>query len=232
MDRWLHLALASLVLVIALVVRWIDPPILGDLRALVFDQYQRLAPREYQEADVKIIDIDDESLARVGQWPWPRSVVAQLLRNLREQGAAVVAFDVLFAEPDRTAPTRVITSWGLKPEDPLSQELARLPDPDDVLAAEIQKGNVVLGMVLTGDKAGAPVKRKGGFANVGVDPRENVRPFYGVLSALPQLQTAAKGNGAINPVPDRDAVVRRVPMIMKVVTEDAKPADNDDKKPA
>src|ERR1044072_6880353 len=118
MDKWLHLALASLVLAVALVLRWIDPPILGDLRALVFDQYQRLAPREYKDTDVKIVDIDDESLARIGQWPWPRSVVADLLRKLRAQGAAVVAFDVLFAEPDRTAPTRVISSWGLKAEDP------------------------------------------------------------------------------------------------------------------
>src|SRR5215813_10887129 len=113
MDKWLQLVLASLVLVIALVLRWIDPPILGDVRALVFDQYQRIAPREYKPAAVKIVNIDDESLARLGQWPWPRSLVAQLIAKLTAQGAAVIAFDVVFAEPDRTAPSRVAGNWDL-----------------------------------------------------------------------------------------------------------------------
>lgn len=217
MEKWLQPALASLVLALALLLRWFDPPILGDLRALVFDQYQRVAPREYKPVPVKIVDIDDESLARLGQWPWPRSQVAKLLAKLREQGAAVVAMDIVFAEPDRTAPSRVFASWGLAPEDPLTREIAaRVVDPDDALAEELRRGNVVLGLVLTDDKKGEPVKRKGGFANGGVNPRDNVRGFEGVLAALPSLQVAAKGNGAINPAPDRDAVVRRVPMILKV----------------
>src|SRR5687768_11671706 len=79
MDKWLQPALASLVLAIALVLRWYDPPTLSDLRALVFDQYQRVAPREYKPVPVKIVDIDDESLARAGQWPWPRTTVAQMV---------------------------------------------------------------------------------------------------------------------------------------------------------
>src|SRR5512147_3176559 len=131
MDKWLQPILASLVLAVALALRWVDPPILGDLRALIFDQYQRVAPREYKPAPVKIVDIDDASIARIGQWPWPRSVIAQLLAKLREQGAAVVAMDIVFSEPDRTAPDRVFSSWGLSPDDPLAKELAaRVIDPD------------------------------------------------------------------------------------------------------
>jgi adenylate cyclase len=217
MDKWLQPALASLVLAIALTLRWIDPPILGDLRALVFDQYQRVMPREYKPAAVKIVDIDDASLTRFGQWPWPRSQVADLLARLREAGAAVVAMDIVFSEPDRTAPSRVFSGWGLAPDDALSQELAvRVTDPDEALAAELARGNVVLGVVLTG---GTPppekVRRKGGFANYGVDPRKIVHGFPGAVPSLPILQAAAKGNGAINAVPDRDAVVRRVPMILR-----------------
>jgi adenylate cyclase len=217
MDKWLQPALASLVLAVALVLRWYDPPVLGDMRALVFDQYQRVQPRTYQPAPVKIIDIDNESLTRIGQWPWPRSVVAQLLQKLREQGAAVIAMDIVFSEPDRTAPSRVFSGWGLAPDDTLSEELSlRVTDPDEILAEELKLGKVVLGFVLTDDVRGEPVKRKGGFANAGVNPRENVRDFAGVIAALPILQAAAAGNGAINPAPDRDAVVRRVPMILKV----------------
>jgi adenylate cyclase len=218
MDKWLQPLLASLVLAVALVLRWIDPPILGDLRALVFDQYQRVLPREYEPAPVRIVNIDDESLARLGQWPWPRSLVAQLIAKLKEQGAAVVAFDVVFAEADRTAPSRVFGNWGLPSDDPLSREIARrIADPDQVLAAELKEsGNVVLGIVLTrGEPPAEKVRRKGGFANAGVNPRQNVYGFPGAVPSIPLLQNAAAGNGAINAVPDRDAVVRRVPMVLQ-----------------
>lgn len=216
MNKWLQPLLASLVLAVALVLRWIDPPILGDLRALVFDQYQRVQPREYEPLPVKIVDIDDESLAKLGQWPWPRSVIAQLLARLREAGVAVVAFDVVFAEPDRTAPARVLEHWGVPASDPLALELGRrVDDPDAVLTQEIARGNVVLGMVLTDDDRQGTVKKKGGWANAGVNPRDNVLAFGGVLAALPELQDAAKGNGAFNLGPDGDTVVRRVPMILQ-----------------
>ncbi|MGH6894461.1 MAG: CHASE2 domain-containing protein, partial [Dongiaceae bacterium] len=99
-----------MVLAAALLLRWFEPAILGDLRALVFDQYQRVAPREYRPLPVKIVDIDDASIARFGQWPWPRSVIADLVAKLRAQGAAAIAFDVVFSEPDRTAPTRVYSN--------------------------------------------------------------------------------------------------------------------------
>ena len=138
MDKWLQPALASLVLAIALALRWYDPPTLSDLRNLVFDQYQRVAPREYKPVNVKIVDIDDESLARTGQWPWPRSTVAQLISKLREQGAPVIAMDILFSEPDRTAPARVLPSWGLLSNDQLALALGeRVQDPDEVLATEL-----------------------------------------------------------------------------------------------
>ncbi|WP_119302964.1 CHASE2 domain-containing protein [Dongia deserti] len=215
MDKWLQPALASLVLAIALVLRWTDPPTLSDLRTLVFDQYQRVAPREYKPVPVKIVDIDDESLARAGQWPWPRSTVAQLLAKLRESGAAVVAMDILFAEPDRTAPARVLPGWGVLSNDDLALALTqRVQDPDEALAEELAKGRVVLGVVLFNKDSKPRVTKKGGYANLGVNPRENVFAFAGALPAIPILRDAAAGNGAINPLLDRDAVVRRVPMIL------------------
>lgn len=57
---------------------------------------------------VVIVDIDEKSLARIGQWPWPRNRVAELIGSIRAQGAGVVGMDILFAEPDRTSPARVV----------------------------------------------------------------------------------------------------------------------------
>src|SRR5689334_20883956 len=168
MMRWLQPLLASLVLILALALRLFDPPILSDFRSLVFDQYQRLSPRQYQPGlPVRIVDIDDESLAQLGQWPWPRSLFAQLLERLRKQGVLAVAVDIVFAEPDRTAPPRMLTTWGVPLDDPVADELRqRVPDPDHALATEIAKGRVVAGFVLVGARTNEPVKRKAGLASM------------------------------------------------------------------
>jgi adenylate cyclase len=218
-DKWLQPALASLVLAVALALRWYDPPILADLRALVFDQYQRVAPREYKPAPVKIVDIDNESLKRYGQWPWPRSLIAELLAKLREQGAASVALDMMFAEPDRTAPSMVFSGWGLQPDDPLTQELTtQVHDPDKVLAEEIAKGRVVVGAAMTTEsRTNYEVLRKAGLSKLGgsgIKPEDLVVQFDGAIASLPILQEAAAGVGSINTVFDRDGIVRRVPLLV------------------
>jgi adenylate cyclase len=218
MNKWLQPALASLVLAAALLVRGYDPAVLGDLRALVFDQYQRVAPREYKPLPVKIVDIDDESLKRLGQWPWPRSLMAQLLAKLREQGAASVALDVVYAEPDRTSPGLVFQGWGLQADDPLAGEMAaKVSDPDQILAEEIARGRVVVGAAMTESSTNYPLVRKAGLSKIGgkgVDPASFLVDYRGAIASLPILQEAAAGVGNINTVYDRDGIVRRVPLLV------------------
>jgi len=219
MMKWLQPALALLVLGTALLLRLLDPLILSAFRSLMFDQYQRLSPRPYTPGlPVRIVDIDDESLAQLGQWPWPRSVFAQLLEQLREQGVLAVGLDMVFAEPDRTSPSRMLSTWGVPPDDPIGIELtSRVADPDHILAQEISKGRVVAGFVLVGGATGKAVKRKAGLASMfgkDVDPKKLVPQFDGVVPNIPVIEQAAQGIGSINVVPDRDGIVRRVPMIL------------------
>ena len=78
-----------------------------------FDYYQQLKPRPIpppEQQPVVIIDLDESSLAEIGQWPWPRKILAQLVQNATQMGAAQVAFDVVFAEPDRMNPSSIIAS--------------------------------------------------------------------------------------------------------------------------
>jgi adenylate cyclase len=112
MRRLLLGALPFAVLAAMLALRAWDPLPLQQLRWLAFDQYQRLAPREYDPGTpVKIVDIDDESLARIGQWPWPRTQLAKLLERLTQSGAAAIALDMVFAERDRSSPEQVLKVW-------------------------------------------------------------------------------------------------------------------------
>ena len=125
---------ALLLLGAMLALRAADPPPLQGLRAAVFDEYQRIAPRAWADAGIRIVDIDEESLARFGQWPWPRTVVAQLAQRLSDMGAAAIAFDVVFAEPDRTSPRAILPLWSTNAEDPALMALAaRIQDHDEAL---------------------------------------------------------------------------------------------------
>src|SRR6266404_1868757 len=96
-----HLLWAVSMLALALVIRASDPVLLQSLRLQIFDFYQRVHPRLDNGHHVAIVDIDERSLAEIGQWPWPRTVVSDLTAALFRMGAVVVAFDVIFAEPDR-----------------------------------------------------------------------------------------------------------------------------------
>ncbi len=200
---------------LALGVYLLDPLPLRVLRNSVFDQYQRWQPRVYQPAPVRIVDIDDASLARLGQWPWPRTRLAELTARLQEAGAAAIAFDVIFAEPDRTSPEAMLRLW--RPEAALRDRIAALPDHDAVFAQVIARGGVVLGHALTrAGQAPAHFATPYRVVEVGPSPRPFLHSFAGSVAALPRLQDAAAGNGAISFVPDPDGVVRRIPMLLRM----------------
>jgi hypothetical protein len=109
----LTLMLQLALLLAALLWCWVDPgSIIDRQRRSVFDYYQRIAPRTYQNAPVRIVDIDDASLTQIGQWPWPRSAVAAMVGRLSQSGASAIVFDIVFAEPDRTSPAQILAPSG------------------------------------------------------------------------------------------------------------------------
>src|SRR5579862_2183458 len=124
--RW---GLALLVLAIAVSIRLIDPSVFEEWRLSGFDAAQRLWPRPDAENGVLIVAIDEESLAAKGQWPWPRALVADLVRRIAAGRPSVLGIDILFAEPDRFSPPRIAKDLpGLTPE--LRSALAILPSSD------------------------------------------------------------------------------------------------------
>jgi adenylate cyclase len=112
MVRRLTTLLPYLILIFLVAARVYDPAPIEQARWLVFDTYQKLKPRVYDpKLPVKIIDVDDESLARHGQWPWPRIVLADLVESLTKAQVAAIAFDMVFAEPDRSSPDQILGLW-------------------------------------------------------------------------------------------------------------------------
>lgn len=190
-----------------------EPWFVSDLHNAVFDAFQRSRPRPYQPAPVRIVDIDEASLARLGQWPWPRDKIAHLVAELRDLGVAAIASDFIFAEPDRTSPAWLASEWRDEPD--VAAALAKLPDHDAALAEEFGRGNVVTAFALTDEAGGAPPVQKGRYVRLGAQEKIVVSRYHGSVVSLPALQEAAAGNGAVNFAPDRDGVVRRVPLLVE-----------------
>ena len=214
----LLLSLAAALFGLALVL--LDPPALQTLRNQGFDQYQRWQPRVYEPMPVRIIDIDEASLEKIGQWPWPRTKLAQLIEQLDKQGTAAIGFDVVFAERDRTSPQRASAEWPL----PRSAKavLEGLPDHDAVFAEAISRHNVVLGFAVrseatpAGEEGAALPSAPYRYVWRGEPSLQALHAFPGAVPSLPQLDAAAQGHGALTFVPDGDGVVRRVPLVLAV----------------
>ena len=210
--------LVVLVLAGATALRISDPFFVQALRLIAFDSYQLLAPQSYDPDDpVRIVDIDEDSLARIGQWPWPRTVVADLVGKLAGAGATAIGFDILFSEPDQTSPEVVIDRLGPDVAKAMAAQFQFGDSHDAIFARAIAAAPVVLAAALTnrgGDGPGLPPKA--GFAVAGDDPAPFIVAFAGATGNLPALDRAAAGIGSINWVPDRDQVVRRVPLVYRL----------------
>jgi adenylate cyclase len=211
--RRISIILSATVVVLGLWAELSEPWFVADLHNAVFDAYQRSLPRPYQPAPVRIVDIDEASLARLGQWPWPRTKVAELVSRLRDLGASAIASDFIFAEPDRTSPAWLAAEW--RDEPGVADLLSRLPDHDAELATEFRRGNVVAAFALTEETGGQAPVQKARFVRLGAQNPLAVSRYNGSVVSLPTLQEAASGNGAVNFSPDRDGVVRRVPLLVQ-----------------
>lgn len=206
-----------LLLLLALIVKHNEPRALENLRLNVFDFYQRLFPREYQEVGVRIVDIDDETLRRIGQWPWPRARVAELVDRMTAMGVAAIGFDMVFAEHDRLSPERLSDDFaGLVPPDALRQVTEIMPESDRILAESLSRAPAVTGFVLVGQETEARPLQRWGIGSTGDEPLPFLRPFQGAITNLPILEQGARGNGSFNAVPDADGTIRRVFLLFRL----------------
>ena len=212
-------ALAFLAALIALQI-WSPVPV-EILRVKTFDFYQVLAPREIAvNTPVAIVDIDENSLALVGQWPWPRTVIADLVAKVTRMGATAIAFDVVFAEEDRSSPAAVADALpGL--DDAIRAELRALPGNDALLANAFRDARVVVGQAghrrARGDR-GDPRRRiiEPPLAFVGTNRKPRLFTFEGLVRNIQVLAEAAAGHALFSLTGEQDGIVRRVPLLTRV----------------
>ena len=219
-------------LLLALVGTWMETTDLGSIRTLrdrleylTYDLRLNLTLPEAPAPNdsILILDIDERSLQAEGRWPWPRRRLARMADILRDAGAAVIAFDLVMAEPERGPAAALQELIAAQPGDsgdagryaPLL-DLARAADGDRQLARALADMDTVLGYVLhTADAADSgrlpPPAPLAGTA----DALFAVPGLPSHTANLPRLQRASGNGGFITVMPDADGVIRRVPLLAR-----------------
>ena len=222
LRRWFarkfgYARLVCLALLIGLAaLRIADPAAIEELRVRTFDTFQLIDPRVKTARPVTIVDIDEKSLAKLGQWPWSRTRIADLITSLTKLGAVVIAFDIVFAEPDRLNPD-VAADTIRNLDEETRAKLRALPSNDQILADAMRRSRVVLGesglpYVLSEYDNTLPLT---GLAMLGEEPQPFLLDFPGLLRNVHVLEQAAAGRGLFTIKTERDGIVRRVPMMMQ-----------------
>ncbi len=203
-----------LILLLALFIQISSPDFIVRIRHVSYDLLQRIHPRAYKEAPIRILAIDNQSLEKIGQFPWSRLVITDIVEKLTDLGAKVLVFDMMFSEEDRTSPATIARHLTEHPA--LAEKLAALPDNDATLAAAIEKTNVVAGFMLkeSTDESFRFPELKKGFMVKGNSVLPVLRCQPNAISNLPEIEQAAAGNGSFAYHPDDDGVIRKAPLLL------------------
>lgn len=184
------------------------------LRQTLFDTYQQWHRRDRSATPVVVVEIDERSLSTEGQWPWPRSRIAELIKRIAIQEPLAIGLDMVFPEPDQLGPSALLRHY------PEQEALKKLPDPDQKLAGTLADFHVVLGVFGTREKTASSPISPPLLQLRGSDHLPPLDQFPFRLGSLPLLAKAASGQGLLNAQPDAarfgQGVVRRVPLLAHV----------------
>lgn len=207
------------ILLAVLYLQYSNTPLLDGFRNRSFDIYQRLAPREVEgPSPVGVIAIDEKSMKALGQWPWSRDLIAELVRRVTRAGAVVVGFDVVFSEKDRlSAPLLAKTLQGLDQETRL--KLSAMRGNDEKLAIRMAQSRVVLGGFVTNDEGVIEtntLEKLPSINWIGKDPKRFVKPALNYVGNVAEIEKTAAGFSNFSLDSDFDGVIRRIPLLSRV----------------
>ena len=212
--------IAYLVILILLVSLKINnPSFVKSISYLSFDLYQKIFTLNKNDSDVIIIDIDEKSLGKFGQFPWSRSVFASILEKVNKDQPKAVGFDIFFTEKDKQSPDEIIKSYNLIPTD--VTELQKIKGHDEIFGEQLKKTKSVTAVL------GSPVpsysnydrKAKARFLSKGGDPKEFTYSYAYSIGSLEQLENNVKGLGSISFLDQTDVIIRSLPLIVKFNNE-------------
>jgi adenylate cyclase len=181
-------AFTIILLILVCLVRYFDPWIVESVRLKALDLHQR-NQQEILIDSIVTVGVDNQTLRKYGQWPWPRDILAQQVAKVFEAGASLVVLPVLFSQPDR---------FGM----------------DDAFVDLLHQAPVVIGQIPADELQGNPVPR--GVVRIGDDWQPWLYEYATAVGPIAPIGKAAAGVGMMNAPPEPDGVVRRMPLVVQI----------------
>ncbi len=210
LNYFVFLILLSLLIFLKI----LNPSFIKSVSYLSFDLYQKVFAQE-KESDVVIIDIDEKSLGQFGQFPWNRSVFANILDQLNTSNPKAIGFDIFFTEKDKQSPDEIIKSYNLVPAD--VSELQNLKGPDDLFAEKLKESKSVIAVLGSNvpSLANYDRKAKARFLSKGGKPEEFTYSYPHSIGSLEKLEKNVQGLGSISFLDQLDGIIRSLPLIVR-----------------
>ena len=205
--------LILLILLIALKIA--NPSFVKSISYLSFDLYQKIFPLKKQESNVIIIDIDEKSLGKFGQFPWSRSVFAKIIENVNATNPKAIGFDIFFTEKDKQSPEEMIKSYNLIPTD--VGKLQNIKGHDEIFREQLEKSKSITAVLGSNVPSHSNYDRsaKAKFLSKGGDPKKFTYSYPYSIGSLEQLEKSVKGLGSISFLDQTDGIIRSLPLIVR-----------------
>ena len=204
----------SILLLILIVIKIANPSLIKSVSYLSFDLYQKVFAQEVK-TDVVIVDIDEKSLGKFGQFPWNRNIFAKILDQLNSSTPKVVGFDIFFTEKDKQSPEAIIKSYDLIPSD--VADLQKLKGPDEVFSEKLKDTKSVIAVLGSNvpSHSNYDRKSKARFLSKGGDPKQFTYSYPHSIGSLELLEKNVKGLGSISFLDQLDGIIRSLPLIVQ-----------------
>ena len=203
-----------LVLLLLIFLKILNPSFIKSVSYLSFDLYQKVFAQT-KDSEVVIIDIDENSLGKFGQFPWNRNVFAKILDQLNTSNPKAIGFDIFFTEKDKQSPDEIIKSYDLIPSD--VAELQKLKGPDEIFSEKLKESKSIIAVLGSNvpSHSNYDRKAKARFLSKGGDPKEFTYSYPYSIGSLEILEKDVKGLGSISFLDQLDGIIRSLPLVVQ-----------------
>ena len=203
-----------ILLTLLIFLKILNPAFIKSVSYLSFDLYQKIFVEE-KDSDVVIIDIDEQSLGKFGQFPWNRKVFAKILDQLNIHNPKAIGFDIFFTEKDKQSPEAIIKSYGLIPSD--VADIQNLQSPDDIFSEKLKESKSIIAVLGSNVPSHSNYNRKAKarFLSKGGDPKNFTYSYPHSIGSLEKLENNVKGLGSISFLDQLDGIIRSLPLIVQ-----------------
>ncbi len=215
LDRYKNYITFFILLFFLIGLKTVNPSFVKSISFLSFDLYQKIFPLKKESSEVVIIDIDEKSLEKFGQFPWSRSVFAKIIENVNAAKPKVIGFDIFFSEKDKQSPEEIIKSYNLITTDVV--QIQNIRGHDEIFGEQLEKSNSVIAVLGSDVSSHGSHDRsaKAKFLSKGGDPKKFTFSYPYSIGSLEKLEKSAKGLGSISFLDQTDGIIRSLPLILR-----------------